>query len=258
MSRNVRQKNPPAPPKATKRRGSSSSSSPSDDEGYSAVEDISDSEDDDEEGVNAAEEEHIIRYVLQKGRTAGSPRPDLDDENDDADEEDDDDDDEDNDEEGLLPDENDADQSSSWNGFMSDADDSAAAISGSHHSASPVKRQVRFTGVPDIDSDSTTSDTTDDVAEFFPDIFVEQTSLDPAFRREIEQDDGSSNDSYWDFYESCRAIDTSHMDAHVDLSSDDDLLNTGLTTNQTPTKTLAPTQAGDNPDDDDGYDSKSM
>ncbi len=120
-----------------------------------------------------------------------------------------------------------------------------------------VKRQVRFAGVPDIDSDSTTSDTTDDVAQIFPDLFVEQTSLDPAFRREIEQDpdDGSSNGSYWDFRDTFRIVDSAHAGAAVDLSSDDDVVNVAQGSGQMPPGFSTPVQTPHD-DHDDGYDSE--
>jgi len=214
MSRNIRQKFPPTPVKATKRRRSGSSSPDlSDDDGYSAVEDISDSEDDDEDGVVAAEEQHIIKNERRRARPSrAAPRPQpSDDEHDDADEEDeeddedDDDDEEEEDDDDAGLDDDDTGDASSWNGIAPDSDDitahDLAAAAGRAVSSSPVKRQVRF-DIPDSDSDSTTSEATDDVDVFFPDIFVEQTSLDPAFRREIEKDpDASSNDSYWDLQE---------------------------------------------------------
>lgn len=212
MSRNVRRKYPSTPTKGkpVKRRDSDSSSSLdfSDlSDGYSGVDEVSDSEDDDEEGVVAAEEEHIITRVSRKDRDPGSSRP-VQDEDSDADEEDDDDDDDDNDDD-LEPDDEDGDQSASWDGIPSEAEGSTASELGGDDAfmlaedLPAARRQVRFTGVPDSDSDSTTSEMSDDMTEYFPDIFVEQTSLDPAFRREIEQDldDVSSNSSFWDFHD---------------------------------------------------------
>jgi hypothetical protein len=207
MSRNVRQKYPRTPVKASKRRGSDSSSSPNlsdDDDGYSGVEDVSDSDEDDEDYVEAAEEEHIITETRK--RPSVLPRP-VQEEDEDADEEDDDDqdDDDDGEEHARDGDENGAGDSASWDGFVSDREDTP----GSGHAApnvvleqEPVSaKQVRFIGVPDIesDSDSTTTDTSEDIHDTFPDLFVEQSALDPAFRREIENDETSSNSSFWDF-----------------------------------------------------------
>jgi len=58
---------------------------------------------------------------------------------------------------------------------------------------------VRF-DVPSSESDSTDTDE-DDHGDLFPDIFVSQNSLDPAFRREIEHDpdESSGSGSFWDF-----------------------------------------------------------
>lgn len=206
MSRNVRQKNPrPPPAKVSKRRGSDTSAiNLSGDDGYSAVEEISDSEDDDEENVNAAEEEHII---LQKSRArapASSSRPPTTDQDEDEEEDDDEgaDEDEDN-----PDDENDADvevdDNASWDGIVSEetgeSSGSDAPARRGIGAAATTQRHVRFADVPSSDSDST--ETEDDHADFFPDLFVEQSSLDPGFRREIEDDeDESSTSSFWDFY----------------------------------------------------------
>jgi hypothetical protein len=209
MSRNIRQKYPAksarAPSRPRPRRDSDSSLSLdlSDDSGYSGVDDVTDSDDDDEEHVVAAEEEHIISDALRK-RSSAPPRP-LDDEEDDADEESEADDDN-----HVLPDDahdddaDSGDDSASWEGFPSDSDDAGPGAPFADdlldEVAAPVERHVRFAGVPDSDSDSTTTETSD-VNDFFPDIFVEQSALDPSFRREIENDDEtSSNSSFWDFY----------------------------------------------------------
>ncbi|KAI8304717.1 hypothetical protein K4K61_005921 [Colletotrichum sp. SAR11_59] len=200
MSRNVRNKSSAASRKAAKRRDSVTSSSSfnlSDDDGYSAVEDISDSSDDDDEDVVAAEEEHILHEVLPPS-ISSSPRPPIVQEEDDEDEDDDDDDqEEDDDEEEAAAD---VEDSASWDGIMSDVEESAASDH-QHHRSEPVERHVRF-DVPSSDSDST--DTEDDHADFFPDIFVDQSSLDPAFRREIENDDendeSENSNSFWDYH----------------------------------------------------------
>jgi hypothetical protein len=207
MARNLRQKPPPRPPaKVAKRRGSAQISSVnlSDDEGYSAVEEISDSEDDDEENVNAAEEKHIITNGLHKGN-AGSSRPHIG-HLDDVDEEDDADDDDDEedineDEDGDVESEDeDADDSGSWDGIMTDAPGTSTSDSTPQPEAVQVQRHVRFVDVPSSDDDST--DTDDDHLDLFPDIFVDQGTLDPAFRRELEDDpdDSSVSSAFWDFH----------------------------------------------------------
>ncbi|KAK8085475.1 hypothetical protein PG997_006746 [Apiospora hydei] len=163
MSRNVRPKAPTTPVKASKkRRGSDSSSSLdlSDEEGgYSGVDAITDSEDEDEDDVVAAEEEQIL--VNEWCTTAhSSPRPiesESDDEGDDEDEpeEEEDDDDDDN-----------SDGSASWEGFMSDGNQEAAAeVPATKNNGSisdtTVERRVRF-DVPDSDGDTTDTDDGDD------------------------------------------------------------------------------------------------
>ncbi|KAK8070001.1 hypothetical protein PG994_006617 [Apiospora phragmitis] len=201
MSRNVRPKAPTTPVKASKkRRGSDSSSSLdlSDEEGgYSGVDAITDSEDEDEDDVVAAEEEQILVNEW-RNTTHSSPRPiesedEGDDEDEDEEEEDDDDDNDDN-----------TDTSASWEGFMSDGNQDAvaeapAAKNTGSVSDAAVERRVRF-DVPDSDGDTTD---TDDGVGFFPDIFVDQNSLDPSFRREIEQDDpddSSNSGGFWDIH----------------------------------------------------------
>ncbi|PNY28101.1 Uncharacterized protein TCAP_01974 [Tolypocladium capitatum] len=204
MSRNVRHKHPATPPKVSRRRGSDSSSSLdlSDEDGYSAVEDISDSEDDDEEDVDAVEEEMILTEAVSRPAVAPRPQPRSDDEEGgEEDEEEDvagDDDDGDDNHFG----DGDVDESTSWAGIVSEVDGSQ--VSDLHHvpnsfaSDVAVERHVRF-DVPSSDSDST--ETEDDHGDLFPDIFVSQNSLDPAFRREIEHDpdESSGSGSFWDF-----------------------------------------------------------
>ncbi|KAM0283165.1 hypothetical protein ACHAQH_002647 [Verticillium albo-atrum] len=213
MSRNVRQKFPSGPRKVARRRSSVTSSSSfdlSDEEGgYSAVEDISDSEDNDEEDVDAAEEEHIITRVLHPS-TASSPRPqtppqagptlDVDPEEEEDDEDDDEDDDAD-----IEDDENadaDVDDGGSWDGIVSEVDETVSSDNHATPHRAAHERHVRFVDVPSSDSDST--ETEDDHADFFPDLFVDQNTLDPSFRREIEQEDddnsSSHSGSYWDFH----------------------------------------------------------
>ncbi|CAK7266687.1 hypothetical protein SEPCBS119000_002156 [Sporothrix epigloea] len=245
MTRGVRRKD--LPPKTRRRRGSDSSSSLdlSSDGGYSALDDVSDSEDDDEDDVVAAEEEHIIQGVT-RARHAPSPRPAVQNEEEDADEEEDvnaDSSDDENEEELEEVNEADfpafaladtadqsnddhgddtmlatpryADDGASWNGIS----ESDANMNG----ASAPKRQVRFADLPDSDSDSTSSDVS--VHQFFPDIFIEQGSLDPGFRREIENDsDSSVSSSFWD-YSSGYGLDN---DAILAQLSDADLLAADL------------------------------
>ncbi|KAF4587850.1 amidase [Ophiocordyceps camponoti-floridani] len=207
MSRNVKQKLPAV---ATKRRVSASSSpNLSDDDGYSAVEDISD-DDDDEDDVDAAEEENILTEASTRPSVAPRPQPGADDQDDDDDDDDDDVDDDDDDDDDDDEDDDDGGQDSddengddfgaefdegfAWQGIASDVDDSRDAPA----QDAIERRHVRF-DVPSSESDSTESDADDD--NFFPDIFVFQSQLDPAFRREIEvdPDDSSASGSFWDF-----------------------------------------------------------
>lgn len=213
MSRNVRQNHPPARRiKVLKPRVSDSSDESSlnlsDDSGYSGVEDVSDSDEDDDEHVFAVEEA-IITKQPRKKVPVEAPRP-LDEEND-ADEEDDDDDDIDIDEDDDEDQEEDDDDDSSvsWQGLSPTKDDdldlpeTPGADFVDPEMFKPVGRgrHVRFAGVPDSDSDSTSTDTDNEGRDFFPDIFVDQNSLDPTFRREIERDEDHASDSsssFWD------------------------------------------------------------
>ncbi|KAH8649954.1 hypothetical protein BX600DRAFT_442045 [Xylariales sp. PMI_506] len=208
MSRNVRQKHPATPVKASKRRGSDSSSSLdlSDSDGYSAVGAISDSDEDDEEDVIAAEEEHLVTNLLH-GSTHSSPRPvheeddEGDDEDDDAeDEEEEDEDDEEEDDEDDDDDDEVIEDAGSWEGFMSEGHEHESDATTQAVSVGSVERRVRF-DVPDSDGDTTEDD--EGIEDFFPDIFVDQNSLDPSFRREIEDDDpdnSSDSGSFWDLH----------------------------------------------------------
>ncbi|KAF9873627.1 hypothetical protein CkaCkLH20_08737 [Colletotrichum karsti] len=239
MSRNVRNKSSAASRKAAKRRDSVTSSSSfnlSDDDGYSAVEDISDSSDDDEDDVVAAEEDHILHEVLPPS-ISSSPRPPIvqqdEDDDDDDDEDDDQDQEEEDDEDGAA----DIEDGASWDGIMSDVDESAASDNHRHHVSEPTERHVRF-DVPSSDSDST--DTEDDHADFFPDIFVDQSSLDPAFRREIENDDendeSENSNSFWDYhgdshgaYDYAPGVDSDIEDVIQELGDDDTPIATPMT-----------------------------
>ncbi|OAA53535.1 Amidase [Cordyceps fumosorosea ARSEF 2679] len=206
MSRNVRKK--VTTPRRPKRRDSDTTSASSidlsDDDGYSAVEDITDSEDDDEDDVDAVEEENIRTEAVAK--PLPSPRPPTDDDDDD-----DDDDDEALDQFEIEVDVSvdgngefeDDDEQASWAGIVSDGDDNH--VTDFYIDADTfipdvaAERHVHF-DIPSSDSDST--DTDDDHGDLFPDIFVAQNSLDPAFRKEIENDldDGSSDSgTFWDY-----------------------------------------------------------
>lgn len=174
------------------------------DEGYSALEDFESDDDDDDDNVFAAEEEHLITDVTTE-RSIRSPRPlfydssaeqdgDGDDEDEGLEEEDDLTYQHGDDEEGGEAD------GKSWNGISDETDNEGDlneldAPFGAIH----TERHVRFANVPDTDSDST--DTDDDHADFFPDIFVDQATLDPSLRREIDRDpeESSSSGSFWDF-----------------------------------------------------------
>ncbi|KAF4782182.1 hypothetical protein HER10_EVM0008736 [Colletotrichum scovillei] len=261
MSRNVRNKASSASRKAAKRRDSITSSSSfdlSDEGGYSAVEDISDSSDDDEEDVDAAEEEHILHEVLPTPSIPIPPRPPIvqEEEDDDDDDDDDDDEEEEDEEEGQEQEDEDdgaadIEDAASWDGIMSEVDESAA----SDHHHRPAERHVRF-DVPSSDSDST--DTEDDHADFFPDIFVDQSSLDPAFRREIEKDDendeSENSNSFWDYHGDYHGAYGYAPDADSDieavvqeLGDDDTPIATPMTTGElsempTPVAALEETQ----------------
>jgi hypothetical protein len=209
------------------------------------VEEISESEDDDEEHVFAAEEEHIISHEAHRGH-ARPLRPQKDDE-DDADEEDDPDDEEAEEPEvtevvgQVQEDVENGEEVASWDGILSDGDEDTVSDFTTTYSLDPnvanVERHVRFTGVPDSDSDSTTTDTSEDVEGFFPDIFVEQASLDPAFRREIEYDpdeSSASGGSFWDFQSS---------QDHFDVESEDEFTAAPDLDDDTPTATPMMSQA---------------
>ncbi|KAH6648274.1 hypothetical protein BKA67DRAFT_522821 [Truncatella angustata] len=199
MSHKARQRPPVTPVKPTKRRGSDSSSSLddlsdlSDSDGYSAVGGISDS-DEDEEDVIAAEESYLLESDSHANPSNhGSPWPTTEEAAEEGDdEEEDDEDDSDDDEDEPV-------EYTEWEGFMSEGnDDNASDV--------PVKaeevpeRRVRFAGVPESDGDTTETD--DGIETIFPDIFVDQGSLDPSFRREIENDNDNSSDSgsFWDLH----------------------------------------------------------
>lgn len=193
MSRNVRQK--PVGSKTGKKSVKRSKNSiASDDSDYSGVDLISDSEED-EPDVEVAEEQAIIES--EEEEDYASPQPVQDDDQDswanfDVFE----------DNPGVYFEEQIAqivrptvpDIFTGATGWIADA--------GSDDESQPeTARRVRF----DLSSDSDTapSDVEDNI---FPDIFLEQGSLDPGFRRTIENDHDKDNDdppsddgSYWDF-----------------------------------------------------------
>jgi hypothetical protein len=198
MSKIVRKKAPAKKSKPVKRRLSDSStpSDLSDEYGYSGVEDISDSEDDDEEDVNAVEEDSILKESFTPPRPAPIP----DDSSDDNDADDDEEEEVEAEIEEVDADDN---ESTSWAGIVSEPDEDHEASDlyaddGIFAAAATPERHVHF-DVPYSDSDSTATE--DDHADIFPDIFVDQHSLDPSFRREIEDDaeDSSGSGGYWDY-----------------------------------------------------------
>ncbi|KAK1827664.1 hypothetical protein QBC39DRAFT_169416 [Podospora conica] len=210
MSRNVRKKHSQTPVKAAKpvkRRGSDTTTSSiylssDDDSGYSGVEDVSESDEADPAHVNAAEDRFIR---LDASRKRSPPRPHVPEEDDDADEEAEAD--EDAAEESDGDDEDDVaaqdeGEYDNWEGFPSEMDSTTTEQVNNYliEEDLVLERRVRFTGVPDSDSDSTASDTSENHSDFFPDIFVDQNSLDPGFKRqlEVEDDDSSTSGSYWD------------------------------------------------------------
>lgn len=265
MSRNVRQKKPATPSTVSKRRGSDTSSSfdLSDDDGYSAVEDISDSEDDDEEDVNAVEEELILTEAVPRPAEAPRPQPRSDeegeeeqDEEEEEEEEEEDDDDEDDNHFG----DGDADESTSWAGIVSEVDGSQ--VSDFYHepnsfaSDAAVERHVRF-DVPSSDSDSTETEE-DDHGDLFPDIFVSQNSLDPAFRREIEHDpdESSGSGSFWDFNGQYEEQQDSDAEEVVRELSDEETPTATPRLSQTATGPASFTPAFEESHELDGYESE--
>ncbi|KAM5378765.1 hypothetical protein ACJZ2D_004238 [Fusarium nematophilum] len=119
-------------------------------------------------------------------------------------------------------------------------------------SDTPVERHVHF-DVPSSDSDST--DTEDDHADLFPDIFVSQNALDPAFRREIENDpdESSGSGSFWDYgYQYGDALDSDTEDIIRHLDDDETPLATPLASQQA-TAASTPVPTFEEPQELDGY-----
>ncbi|KAI2624737.1 hypothetical protein GGS21DRAFT_315108 [Xylaria nigripes] len=223
----IRLKIPVAPAKALSRRDSDSLSSLdlSDESGYSGVEDITGS-DDDEEDVEAAEEEHILTDELHHtAQSSTRPSNDEDDENDDADDEAVGDDEAGDYEEDEDEDEDeDLEEATSWDGFPSESEkvevDDLDDIQ-----APAIQRRVRF-DVPDSDDDDTETDE-DTAYGFFPDLFVDKSTLDPSFRLEVDQNSEDDSDAYWDHYETSNAMGTvieegSDFEALINAAVEDD------------------------------------
>ena len=182
MSRNLRHKqSPPILAKKSIKKALASDNSSDDD--YAGVDLISDTEED-EPDVEVAEEQAIIESE--------------EDDNDDA----------------VLQPDNDDDQSS-WAGF--DLDNEPTFGSGD-----PLfDEQISRTSTPNMYAEATAwevtrsrrvrfdlsdSDSSGTEVNVFPDIFLDQNSLDPQFRQTIENDYNNDNDdppsdegSYWDF-----------------------------------------------------------
>lgn len=182
----------------------------SDDSDYSGVDLISDSEED-EPDVEVAEEQAIIESEEEDEDDDATPQPEGDDDK------------------------------SSWGGFdmfddnpgiffdeqmvrptvpdiFTGATGWIAEAASDDESQPETARRVRF----DLsDSDTGVSDAEDNI---FPDIFLDQGSLDPGFRRTIENDRDNDNDdppsddgSYWDF----RGDEAETVEEDLDADCDD-------------------------------------
>lgn len=166
----------------------------SDENGYSAVEDAPDSEDDEDDHVLRAEEEHMGTY-RQQTAAHSSPRPShqsgdsfqtldhgppADDGSEDADEED------------AMDDDHEVDSSELGDNLVSSGESAAPLVLTDEAFAQSADRHAHYP-VPDTDTEFTTDD--DRYSTLFPDIFFPQDSLDPGFRREVEQSDRDA-DSY--------------------------------------------------------------
>lgn len=194
MSRNMKHKSQVTPTQKTKRaarRNSTYTETTTDDDDYRGVDDISDSEED-EPDVEEVEEQAIIESEDDDMLT---PRPSIDDDQsswaglDDPDE--------------ILGEHTQFFDDHFTRGYAPDHDTEATL---SNHNVLGddlgAARRVHFE-VPGYDAADESSDSEDD--EIWPDLFVPQGSLDPAFRRAIEgnddEDAGSSDGegSYWDY-----------------------------------------------------------
>ncbi len=89
----------------------------------------------------------------------------------------------------------------SWAGIDVEPNDLSASDFFEAQTQNDNTRRVRFNVPYDDDDDGSSTDSTeDDHAGMYPDIFVDQSTLDPSFRRQIENelDDSSASDSFWD------------------------------------------------------------
>lgn len=204
-NRNGRRAAPATAVKATKGRRASVAStstfdlSSNDNDNYSGVDDISDDEDDDED-VFAVEERAMMGETTPS--PPSTPRPRLSTIEEWDHDGDDDDSDDDNDDEGgsVTANDDSDDDDGSWSGIKSDPADVPTSDGYDYQTHFDNPRRVRF-DVPSDDDDGSSSDSTeDDHAEMYPDIFVDQSTLDPSFRRQIENewDESSASDSFWD------------------------------------------------------------
>lgn len=269
--RNARKAAPATAVKGTgrARRASISSTSTFDlssNDNYSGVDDISDDEDDDEDDVFAVEEQAIMGesspsppstprpHDHNNWAHAGANDDDSDSSNNDA-----------NDDESdgsvaghEASDEDDA----SWQGIQSDNPELNAELNPDElfnfddHVA--TQRRVRFNVPTDDSSDESTED---DHAGMFPDIFVDQSTLDPSFRRQIENeyDESSASDSFWDH----TALYNDRLDDESDADigfGDASALHIPLTDDQTPldSTSLDPDFGDFDNHDLDGYECESL
>jgi hypothetical protein len=207
-NRNSRRAAPAAAVKVAKGRRASVASTSStfdlssnDNDNYSGVDDISDDEDDDEDDVFAAEEQAIMGEDTPSPGSTPRPHAESTEDwlNDGDHEEDEDDYDEDLDESNSVTANDHTDDSGSWEGIPSDVPELPVDSLFDQESEHVPHRRVRF-NVPSDDSSSDSTEDDDDHGEWYPDIFVDQSSLDPSFRRQIEkeQDESSASDSFWD------------------------------------------------------------
>ena len=207
-NRNSRRAAPAAAVKVAKGRRASVASTSStfdlssnDNDNYSGVDDISDDEDDDEDDVFAAEEQAIMGEDTPSPGSTPRPHAESTEDwlNDGDHEEDEDDYDEDLDESNSVTANDHTDDSGSWEGIPSDVPELPVDSLFDQESEHVSHRRVRF-NVPSDDSSSDSTEDDDDHGEWYPDIFVDQSSLDPSFRRQIEkeQDESSASDSFWD------------------------------------------------------------
>lgn len=188
MSRNVRHRSDITPSKKTVRSSARNTDNSSDDDDYAGVDLISDSEED-EPDVEVAEEQAIIAS-LEDSNDDATPRPSIEDDDVNFDE---------LEQPDVLGDVPFFDEQIARMNTPDHDTEATAWISTKGHSQVENTRRVRF----DLSDTSTVQSDDDD--NIFPDIFLDQNSLDPAFRRIIEDDNEdepgppSDEGSYWDF-----------------------------------------------------------